>query len=188
MDRQTDRLPHLTSLLFHSSTNMVRTSCHISVHNIFSSYYSLLHLVSSLYPLPLALSPPCSLSGHYEVEIKAPSEPPRRTHIASVSEAKYIKRQTDRDKQCPVSSKIAFPSNLPSVLCSSLLHLSTVSNECRQCVSGWKWPKWPKYHKCVRLWLGVLVQKVMDSLNFFKHSKGTTGPYFQNERENTTAF
>lgn len=128
MDRQTDRLPHLTSLLFHSSTNMVRTSCHISVHNIFSSYYSLLHLVSSLYPLPLALSPPRSLSGHYEVEIKAPSEPPRRMHIASVSEAKYIKRQTDRDKQCPVSSKIAFPSNLPSVLCSSLLHLSTVSN------------------------------------------------------------
>lgn len=46
---------------------------------------------------------------------------------AAVSEAKYIK-QTDIDKQCPVSSEIGFPSNLPSVLCLSLLHLSVVSN------------------------------------------------------------
>ncbi len=38
------------------------------------------------------------------------------------------KTQIDIDKQCPMSSEIGFPSNLPSVLCFRVLRLSAVSN------------------------------------------------------------
>lgn len=80
-DRHPDRLCHLASLLFYPSTNRVRMSRHIPLPPALS-------LTFTTGPFPL------SASGHYEVELKVPTEPPppEEAHSSSaVSEAKHIK-------------------------------------------------------------------------------------------------
>ena len=121
LDRYTGRRIYIASFslsaipLLHKHSQSLLS--HPAAQHLFVLLLTFISDLISPSPLYVCLPPSLSASGHQEVEIKAhrAASEVERSNCCCLRGQIY-KTQNDIDKQCPVSSEIGFPSNLPSLL------------------------------------------------------------------------